>query len=86
MKLAVELSLYPLTDNYLEVIQYLVERLKQYPQIERHTNGMSTQLQGDHQAVMALLATELAACHQRFGKNVLVCKFITGGVNLNHSE
>ncbi|WP_298444390.1 YkoF family thiamine/hydroxymethylpyrimidine-binding protein [uncultured Ferrimonas sp.] len=86
MQLSVEISLYPLKDNYLEVIQWFIERLKAYPQIQRHTNGMSTQLGGDYDQVMALLAKEMKAAHEQWGKEVFVCKFITGGVNLDHSE
>ncbi|MFI3245507.1 MAG: hypothetical protein R3Y10_03320 [Ferrimonas sp.] len=86
MQLSVEISLYPLKDNYLEVIQWFIERLRQYPEVSRYTNGMSTQIGGDYDVVMALLATEMKACHEQWGKEVFVCKFITGGVNLEHAE
>lgn len=86
MKLAVEISLYPLQSDYLQIIKWFIERLQTYPEIERHTNGMSTQIQGDHDAVMALLGTEMKAVHQKWGRGVFVCKFIPGGVNLDHSE
>ncbi len=86
MQLSVEISLYPLQDNYLPIIKWFIERLDQYPEIQRLTNGMSTQIGGDYDTVMALLATEMKAAHQQWGRGVFVCKFIPGGVNLDHSE
>ncbi|BDY04787.1 hypothetical protein [Ferrimonas sp. YFM] len=86
MQLAVEISLYPLKDQYLLPIKWFIERLDAYPDIQRKTNGMSTQLCGDYDVIMALLATEMKAAHQEWGKGVFVCKFIPGGVNLDHSE
>ncbi|TKB57359.1 YkoF family thiamine/hydroxymethylpyrimidine-binding protein [Ferrimonas aestuarii] len=86
MKLAVEISLYPLQDNYLLPIKWFIERLDAYPEIQRKTNAMSTQLLGDYDQVMSLLAVEMKAAHEKWGKGVFVCKFIPGGVNLDHSE
>ncbi|MBY6185187.1 hypothetical protein KUV89_00835 [Marinobacter hydrocarbonoclasticus] len=86
MQLAVEISMYPLKDDYLSVIKWFIQRLDQYPEVRRLTNGMSTQLMGDYDTVMALLATEMKAAHEQWGKGVFVCKFIPGGVNLDHSE
>ena len=86
MNTAVEISLYPLTDNYLEVIRWFIERVDGVPSIKRVTNGMSTQLQGPHGELMDLLRDAMAEAHQCFGKAVLVAKFIPGGVNLEHSQ
>ncbi|USD35847.1 MULTISPECIES: hypothetical protein [Ferrimonas] len=86
MQLSVEISLYPLQDNYLAPIQWFIGRLDSYPEIQRKTNAMSTQIGGDYDTVMALLATEMKAAHQQWGKGVFVCKFIPGGVDLDHSE
>ncbi|GAA5187488.1 hypothetical protein [Ferrimonas gelatinilytica] len=86
MQLSVEISLYPLQDNYLSIIKWFIGRLDQYPDIQRITNGMSTQIGGDYDTVMALLATEMKASHENWGRGVFVCKFIPGGVNLDHSE
>lgn len=83
---AVEISLYPLQDNYLEVIRWFIQQLDGHPGIERHTNGMSTQLQGPHDTLFALLAEASAAAYRKFGRAVFVCKFIPGGVNLEHRE
>ncbi|SDJ66920.1 YKOF-related Family [Ferrimonas sediminum] len=86
MQLSVEISLYPLQDNYLAPIQWFIARMDSYPEIQRKTNAMSTQIGGDYDTVMALLATEMKAAHEQWGKGVFVCKFIPGGVDLDHSE
>ncbi len=47
---------------------------------------MATQVCGDYAEVMAMLATEMQAAHEKFGKAVFVCKFIGGELNLGHRE
>lgn len=86
MKLTVEISMYPFTENYLEPIKWFIHRLDSYPRIERVTNAMATQVCGDYQEVMAMLASEMQAAHDKWGKAVFVCKFIGGELNLAHSE
>lgn len=86
METAVEISLYPLQDNYIEVIRWFIRQLDGHPDIRRVTNGMSTQLQGPHYQIFALLADATAASYREFGRAVFVCKIIPGGVNLDHSE
>ncbi|RUO80017.1 hypothetical protein CWI84_08640 [Idiomarina tyrosinivorans] len=76
MQLSVEMSLYPLADQYLEVIQGFIDRLNQYPEISVHTNTMSTQIFGDYQQVMKVLQVELEQVYQQVPSQVLVCKFI----------
>ncbi|MGX2954042.1 hypothetical protein ACWAU3_15055 [Shewanella sp. JL219SE-S6] len=86
MKLTAEISMYPLHDEYLEPIQWFIKRLDSYANMERTTNAMATQVCGDYAEVMAMLATEMQAAHEKFGKAVFVCKFIGGELNLGHRE
>ena len=76
LQLSAELSLYPLTDGYLDVIKGFIERLAEYDGIEVHTNTMSTQIFGDYQQVMQVLTVELERVYQQIPSQVLVCKFI----------
>jgi len=85
MKTAVEISMYPLQEaDYKMAIKWFIERLAQYPDIERRTNAMATQIQGEHSQVMAVLETELAATYAKFGRGVFVCKVIPGGLELDY--
>ncbi|MEE4277763.1 MAG: YkoF family thiamine/hydroxymethylpyrimidine-binding protein [Halieaceae bacterium] len=76
MTLTAELSLYPLRDDYIPVIQSFIDGLNTRPDLVVVTNAMSTQLSGEHDAVMAAVSETLRASAQRFGAQVLVCKFI----------
>ena len=78
MKLTVEMSLYPLQNDYLSVIQSFIEAARQHGDLEIVTNAMSTQVCGDWDRVFALVQRELQASYQQYGRQVLVCKFITG--------
>jgi hypothetical protein len=50
------------------------------------TNAMATQVCGEYADVMSMLAVEMQAAHQKWGKAVFVCKFIGGELDLAHSE
>lgn len=76
LQLSAELSLYPLTDSYLDVIKGFIERVNAYEGLEVHTNTMSTQIFGDYQQVMQVLMVELERVYQQIPSQVLVCKFI----------
>ena len=83
MKLTAELSLYPFTEQYINVIRAFIEKVAAYEDIEVVTNAMSTQICGDYEKVFALIQTELETSFERFGKQVLVCKLIPGELILN---
>lgn len=55
MTTSAELSLYPLTPNYEDTIIGFIHQLRAQPGITVATNGLSTQLTGDYEAVMAAL-------------------------------
>ncbi|MGL4475517.1 MAG: hypothetical protein ACRCT7_13855 [Shewanella sp.] len=86
MKLTAEISMYPLQDNYLEAIEWFIQRVDSYPNIERVTNAMATQVVGEYSEVMAMLAVEMEAAHSKFGKAAFVCKFLGGELNLAHKQ
>ncbi|MPY21737.1 hypothetical protein FM037_17505 [Shewanella psychropiezotolerans] len=86
MKLTAEISCYPLQDNYLDPILWFIDRLDSYENIERKTNAMATQVCGEYGDVMAMLATEMQAAHEKWGKAVFVCKFIGGELDLSHTQ
>jgi len=75
-ELTAELSLYPLQGDYRPIISRFIEELNGRPGLTIVTNAMSTQLRGEHDAVMAAVSDTLRASAERFGAQVLVCKFI----------
>ncbi|MDP5070765.1 MAG: hypothetical protein NWQ45_07690 [Congregibacter sp.] len=77
MTLTAELSLYPLNQDYIPVIQSFIDKLRERDGLIVVTNAMSTQIQGEHQAVMSAVSDALLASAERSGPGqVLVCKFI----------
>ena len=74
--LTAELSLYPLQQDYVRVIQGFIDDLNARPGLRVVTNAMSTQIQGEHDSVMAAVSEVLRLSAERFGDQVLVCKFI----------
>jgi uncharacterized protein YqgV (UPF0045/DUF77 family) len=63
MHVAVELSLYPLTDRFIPPILDFIERLKARPGLSVATNSMSTQVSGEYDVVFEALRIEIAASH-----------------------
>jgi len=84
MKLTAELSLYPLQDEYIPVIQAFINAARQHSDVTIVTNAMSTQICGEYEQVFALVQHELKASYQRYGKQVLVCKFIVGELDIEN--
>jgi hypothetical protein len=59
MDVGVEISLYPLQQEYLAPIRAFIERLHQAAGVRVVTTSLSTQLFGDYAVVMSLLTREL---------------------------
>jgi uncharacterized protein YqgV (UPF0045/DUF77 family) len=76
MILTAEMSLYPLREDYIPVIQSFIDDLNTRVGLTVVTNAMSTQIRGQHDAVMSAVSEVLRRSAERFGDQVLVCKFI----------
>jgi uncharacterized protein YqgV (UPF0045/DUF77 family) len=76
MKLTAELSLYPIQEDYIAVIQCFIDELRKETGLQLVTNAMSTQICGDYGRVFNAISACLAASTRQFGKQVLVVKFI----------
>lgn len=80
MKISVELSLYPLDDNFLAIIRDIVERLNSQTKIACHTNTMSTQLFGEMDDVMNAVDDIIRYSFRVYGKQVFVAKYLNSDV------
>lgn len=76
MKTSVDISLYPLAEDYIPAIKEFIERLQQYPDVNLVRNKLSTQLYGDYDIVMDLLKTEIRHSWDKYGKGIFVVKFL----------
>ena len=76
MKVAVDISLYPLADDFLPPIKDIVERLNANSSVKVVTNAMSTQIRGEFDAVMAVLNQEIRKTFDQCPKAVFAIKIL----------
>ena len=76
MRVAVDISLYPLDQDFLTPIRDVIERLNAYTALEVITNPMSTQIRGEYDEVMAALSQEIRVSFEQAPKAVFVIKIL----------
>lgn len=76
MDIAVEISLYPLNEEFIPRIKDFIDRLNQHEGLTITTNHLSTQVFGDHDRIFAVLREEMGASFAAGGKSIFVTKFI----------
>ena len=59
MKTSVEISYYPLTEEFIPPIKNFIDRINTYPELVVRTSTMSTQIFGEYKNVMDALTTEI---------------------------
>ena len=59
MEITVEISYYPLKDNYLAPVEHFIQELKEKPGITVQPGTMSTLITGSYEEVMELLHRKL---------------------------
>lgn len=78
MKISVEISLYPLTENYLTVVDGFIQQLRKDPELTVKVNDLSTQVFGDYQTVLTKVNAAMQACHEKTPKAAFVMKVLNG--------
>ena len=76
MKMTAELSVYPLREDFKTAVLGFIEELLEGQDVVAVTNSMSTQVSGEDEAVFRAIQAALRASYERFGRQVLVAKFI----------
>ena len=74
MKVAVDISLYPLDADFIPPIKNVIDRQNMHEELEVWTNAMSTQLIGEFDDVMNALKEELGTTFELLPKAVFVMK------------
>ena len=80
MRVAVDISLYPIADEFLPPIKDVIERLNANSTVEVETNAMSTQVRGEYDDVMAVLKQEMKQTFEQNPKAVFVIKVLNNPV------
>lgn len=81
MKVAVDISLYPLDENFIAPIKNVIKRLAGHDDVEVEYNRMSTQLRGEYDDVMSVLTEEIRATFEEVPKAVFTIKILNNPVN-----
>jgi uncharacterized protein YqgV (UPF0045/DUF77 family) len=80
LNISIELSLYPLDDQFLSIIQDIVKRLNDDQRVECFTNTMSTQIFGEMDNAMSVLKEIVSYSFEQYGKQVFVAKILNSDV------
>ena len=80
MRVAVDISLYPLNEIFVPPIDELIGRLNTYESIAVETNAMSTQLRGDYDVVMDALHKEIGVTFAAVPKAVFAIKILNNPI------
>jgi uncharacterized protein YqgV (UPF0045/DUF77 family) len=78
MRIAVEISLYPLDADYVPPIKDFIARLNAHAGLQVVTNAMSTQVSGEHGAVFGALSAETRTTFLEERRAVFVMKVLGG--------
>jgi len=76
MRVAVDISLYPLNEDFIPPIDDVIGRLNNYASIEVVTNPMSTQIKGEFDDVMHALHKEIGTTFENLPKAVFAIKIL----------
>jgi uncharacterized protein YqgV (UPF0045/DUF77 family) len=77
MYLSVQLSCYPLKNDYKQPIWDLIARLEKTG-LEVHAGRMSTDIFGEYDDVMTVLSDTMKWSFETYGKSVFVAKIMEG--------
>ncbi len=82
MKASVEISMYPLDQQYGTPILHFIERLQQHPGLTVKANNMSTQLFGEYDVVMTALTKEIKDSFQENEPVAMVLKVVNQDLSI----
>ena len=81
MQLSVEISLYPLADEYIPTIETFIQRLAAHDDLAVLSSTMSTRVIGDYDRVFEVLRAELKRVHESNPHVVAVTKLVGGDLS-----
>ena len=77
MKITLDISLYPLTEEFIPIIKAFIAKMDTYEGVSVAKNNISTQISGEYDTIMSLLHTELKSVFES-QRSVFVIKFLAG--------
>ena len=83
MKISVEISMYPLNEDFGQPILNFIKKIKSNQNLSVKTNSMSTQIFGDYEEVMNTLKNEMEPVFAEKMKTVMVMKIVNADLDYN---
>ena len=80
MKTSVDISYYPLKEEYVPPIRNFIDRLNTYKNLIVKTNGMSTQVFGEYSDIMSALTKEIREAFE-LRHSVFIIKIVNADLN-----
>ncbi|MDG6774106.1 YkoF family thiamine/hydroxymethylpyrimidine-binding protein [Thiomicrorhabdus sp. ZW0627] len=76
MKISVDISMYPLQEDYCQPILDFIARLEQNPDLTIARNSLSTQVFGDFDSVMKEMNQDMKEVLEKIPHSVFVLKIV----------
>lgn len=76
MRVAVDISLYPIDQEHIPPIDDFIARVNRHPSLIVETNRMSTQIRGEYADVMQVLTDEVRSTFDALPKAVFAIKIL----------
>lgn len=76
MEVSVDISMYPLQQEFEAPILAFIDQLEKEPSVEVVRNELSTQVHGEYKTIMALLEKEIFSVFTEIPNSIFVLKFV----------
>ena len=84
MKVTIEISNYPLSEDYEPKILDFIIRCQAHG-MRTKVNATATHIQGDYETVMNLVQEEVKTSFEKYGQMIFVLKVLKGELDLDFS-
>jgi len=82
MGISIEISMYPLNENYKQPILNFIERLRSHEGLEVITNNLSTRIFGEFDVVMPVVQQEMKTTFDNRDTVVMVMKVLNKNLEI----
>jgi len=76
MRISIDISLYPLTEGYVEPILAFIDKLETNPKLIVKRNSLSTQVFGEYRDVMDMIDAEIEQVFKVMPHSAFVLKMV----------
>tara|TARA_B110000977_G_C10900633_1_gene425145 strand:- start:440 stop:697 length:258 start_codon:yes stop_codon:yes gene_type:complete len=84
MKVTIEISNYPLSEDYEPKILDFINRCQAHG-MRTKVNATATHIQGDYETVINLVQEEIKTSFEKYGQMIFVLKVLKGELDLDFS-